>query len=70
MKTRKYIRIPKGWRRLRNGTIKRRGDCFLNCEGRWIETSDFDFHKVTPDYPHNYEYPDWTGIYIRKIKPR
>lgn len=62
----KRIRIPKGYKRLRNGTVKRCGDKFLSQDGRWVATSDYGT-EVTPYYPINYNFPKWTGVYVRRI---
>lgn len=45
-----YPKIPKGWRQLRNGTVIKKGDRFVNSEGLWMETSDYG-RKVKRGYP-------------------
>lgn len=63
----KTPKIPKGWYEVREGAVIKRGDQFVNCEGRWIKTSDAG-RKVGNGIPWNEEYKQWSGIYIRYRK--
>jgi hypothetical protein len=51
------IKIPKGWRKLKKGTLIRQGDRFLDWRGRWISTRDQGWHVGELN----------GAIYIRKI---
>ncbi len=62
----KKPKIPKGWRRLRVGTIRRREDRFMNAYGKWIPTLDHGC-KVHRGVPFFEERPEYAGVYIRKI---
>lgn len=67
MKTK--LRIPKGYRVLRVGEIRRRGDRFKKANGCWSKTSDYG-SKVIRGVPCMNEYPEYAGIYIRKVASR
>lgn len=61
------MKIPSGFRIVRNGAKICRGDRFKKQNGHWSKTSDAG-RKVCkggiPSYP---EAPQYAGIYIRRI---
>lgn len=68
MKATKKYSIPKGWQRLRVGTKRKAGDRFVNCEGRWIKTSDHPMPVPDPAVCSGFpaEPKCYAGVYIRK----
>lgn len=59
------LKIPKNHRILRIGEIRRHGDRFKRCDGKWVKTSDYG-SKVREGFPCFPEYPEYAGVYIRK----
>jgi hypothetical protein len=57
--------IPKGWRRLRVGSIRRKGDCFKVGPGVWKEV-----HASLVGEKINLWHLMYNGPYIRRIRPR
>lgn len=63
------LKIPHGWRILRVGEIRRRGDRFKKENGCWSNTSDYG-SKVRRGFPSFDKYPGYSGIYIRRLGKR
>ena len=57
--------IPKGWRRLRVGTIRRKGDKFYLGGRLWLPVNPLRWGE--PITPHDTQH---LGPYIRRIQPR
>lgn len=65
----KLLKIPRDWRILSVGEIRRKGDRFKKENGRWSKTSDYG-SKVRRGTPSYAKYPEYAGIYIRRLGKR
>lgn len=61
------VKIPNGWRKLRAGTMRVKGDRFKRRDGYWVRTCDYG--TPVPRFQPG-DTPNGRLIYIRQIAPK